>query len=106
MLLAIYLFGTQSQGTQNAASDVDLAILMDGRMDPFQLWQVAQSLAVQINTDVDLIDLSAASTIMQYQIITTDKRLWQKDAQAAIYESGILTDKMDLDAARTGVLAY
>ena len=41
---------------------------------------------------------------MQYQIITTGARWWAKDAQAALFESAILSEKTALDTARAGLL--
>lgn len=104
-LLAIYLFGSHAQGTAGPDSDLDLAVLRAGHLDPVQLWQIAGDLATLANRDVDLVDLCSASTVMQYQIITTGQRLWQKDAQAALYESFILSEKTALDERRAGLLA-
>ena len=42
---------------------------------------------------------------MQYQVITEGRLLWQKDAQGILYESAILSDKTELDTARSGLLA-
>jgi hypothetical protein len=41
---------------------------------------------------------------MQYQIITTGQRWWARDAQAALFESAILSEKTALDMARAGLL--
>lgn len=104
-LLAIYLFGSQATGQAGPASDVDLAVLLPGKADVLALWQAGEALAQALNRDVDLVDLRAASTVMQHQIITTGRRLWAADAQAALYESFILSEKTALDEARAGVLA-
>ena len=64
----------------------------------------SQQLANVLGCDVDLLDLRAVSTVMQYQIITTGKVLWAKDAQAAIFESFILSEKTALDEARAGII--
>ena len=53
---------------------------------------------------VDLLDLRAASTVMQHQIITTCQRWWAGDVQAALYEAAILSEKTALDTARAGLL--
>jgi uncharacterized protein len=42
---------------------------------------------------VDLLDLRAASTVMQYQIITTGQRWWVKYVQPALFESVVLSEK-------------
>jgi predicted nucleotidyltransferase len=103
-LLGIYLFGSQASGHADGGSDVDLAVLVEGKADPLRLWELGQSLASQLNTDVDLVDLRAASTVMQYQIVTTGRRIWERDAQPALYESFILSEKTALDTARAGLL--
>jgi len=80
-LLALYAFGSRVTGGATAESDLDLAILVDG-----------------------LVDLRAASTVMQYQIITSGERLWQRDSRAALYEATILNMKTALDEARAGLI--
>lgn len=104
-LLAVYVFGSQAQGMAGPASDLDLAVLVAGRAEPVRLWELAQTLAGLSGCEVDLLDLRAASTVMQYQIITTGTRLWEKNTQAAIFESVILSEKTELDTARTALLA-
>lgn len=79
-------------------------MLVEGKLAPLAAWDLAQALSVLAGRDVDLIDLRAASTVMQYQIITTGRRLWGKNARAALYESAILSQKTDLDTARAGLL--
>ncbi len=103
-LLAVYAFGSRVQGTAGPASDLDLAVLVAGRADPMLLWELSQQLANVLGCDVDLLDLRAVSTVMQYQIITTGKVLWAKDAQAAIFESFILSEKTALDEARALII--
>ena len=103
-LLAVYLFGSMATGQAGPESDVDLALLLPGRAEPLALWEAAQALALLLGREVDLLDLRVASTVMQYQIVTTGQRLWARDAQAALYESFILSEKTALDTARAGLL--
>ncbi len=104
-LLAIYAFGSRISGTERPDSDLDLAILVAGYAEPLELWNLAGELADIAGCPVDLLDLRAASTVMQYQIITTGERWWAKDSQAALYECAILSEKTELDSARAGLLA-
>jgi len=104
-LLAIYAFGSQVQGTARPDSDLDLAVLVAGYAEPLTLWELAGNLADTAGCPVDLLDLRAASTVLQYQIITTGQRWWASDAQAALFEATILSDKTELDTARAGLLA-
>ena len=103
-LLAVYGFSSRIQGTARADSDLDMAVLVAGYADVLLLWQLAGELADIAGCAVDLLDLRAASTVMQYQIITTGVRWWAKDAQAALFESAILSEKTALDTARAGLL--
>ena len=104
-LLAVYAFGSRIQGTARPGSDLDLAVLVAGYAEPLELWNLSGDLADLAGCPVDLLDLRAASTVMQYQIVTTGQRWWAKDAQAAIYEAAVLSEKTALDSARAGLLA-
>ena len=104
-LLAIYAFGSRITGTAGPDSDLDLAVLVAGYAESLALFDLAGDLADVAGCAVDLLDLSAASTVMQYQILTTGQRWWAKDAQAALFEAAVLSEKTALDTARAGLLA-
>lgn len=104
-LLAVYGFGSRVHGTARTDSDLDLSVLVAGYAEPVSLWRLSGELAGIAGCDVDLLDLRAASTVMQYQIITTGARWWALDAQAALFESAILSEKTALDTARAHLLA-
>ena len=103
-LLAVYLFGSHAQGTAGPDSDVDMAVLVPGQVDPVSLWQLSGDLADIAGSPVDLIDLRAATTVMQYQVVTRGQRLWARDVQAGLFESFILSEKTAFDEARAGLL--
>jgi predicted nucleotidyltransferase len=103
--MAIYAFGSQVQGTAGTQSDLDLAVLVAGYAEPLALWDVAGTLADIAGCPVDLLDLRAASTVMQYQVVTTGRRLWSIGLAAGLFETYILSEKTALDEARTPLLA-
>ena len=103
-LLAVYAFGSRIQGTAGSQSDLDLAVLVAGYADPLALWELSGDLADLAGCPVDLLDLRAASTVMQYQIIITGERWWASNSQAALYEAAVLSQKTELDTARAGLL--
>lgn len=104
-LSAVYAFGSQVSGAAGPDSDLDVALMADGLVDSETLWDLANRLALVVGCPVDLLDLRAASTVMQHRVVTTGSRLWCRDAQAALYESFILSEKTALDEARAGLLA-
>ncbi|CAB1127772.1 Nucleotidyltransferase domain-containing protein [Candidatus Hydrogenisulfobacillus filiaventi] len=103
-LLAVYGFGSRVHGTATPDSDWDLAILVPGKVDPARLWDLAGDLADVLGSTVDLVDLRAASTVLQYQVITTGERWWRRDSRADLYETAILSEKTALDEARAGLI--
>jgi len=103
--LAIYAFGSRVQGMANADSDLDLAMLVAGYADPLHLWTQANALAEVLGCAVDVLDLRAASTVMQHQVLTGGRRLWARELEAGLFESYVLSEKLALDVARAGLLA-
>lgn len=103
--IAVYAFGSRVQGTADKDSDLDLAVLVAGYADPIALWETAGRLADIAGCQVDLLDLRAASTVMQYQVITTGKCLWSADVQAGLFECFVLSEKTALDTARALLMA-
>lgn len=102
-LMAAYAFGSRIKDAgqyATAKSDLDLAVLVEGYADPLQLFDVAGELADMTHCHVDLLDIRAASTVMQHQILTQGQRLWAKDTQASLFEAAMLSEKIYLDQAR------
>ena len=103
-LLAIYAFGSRVRGSADRESDLDLAVLVEGYAEPVALWRLSGELADSAGCPVDLLDLRAASTVMQHQIFTGGERWWAKDVQAALFEAAMLSEKTALDTVRAGLL--
>lgn len=101
---AIYLFGSVASGDAGPESDVDLAVLSDRALDPVVLWDIGAEIGDALGCTVDLVDLRAASTVMQYQIVARGRRLWARDASAGLYEAFVLSEKTALDESRAGLL--
>ncbi len=102
-LMAAYAFGSRIKDAgqyANAESDLDLAVLVEGYADPLLLFELAGELADVAGCHVDLLDLRAASTVMQNQILTQCQRLWAKDVHAGLFEAAMLNEKIYLDEAR------
>ncbi|CUW39973.1 putative DNA polymerase subunit beta [Magnetospirillum sp. XM-1] len=102
---ALFLFGSRADGSHGGDSDLDLAVLLPTRPDPVRLWEAGEAVARRLNTHVDLVDLRAASTVMQHQIITTGRRLFALNGDAERYELFILSEMIDFDHARAPLIA-
>ena len=105
--MAIYAFGSRvlDEGQLALAdSDLDLAVLVEGYADPLLLFELSGVLADLVACPVDLLDLRLASTVMQYQVLMHGERLWASDVRAGLFEAAMLTEKLHLDASRSGLL--
>lgn len=103
-LLAVYAFGSRISGTARADSDLDLAVLVAGYVEPLCLWELSNQLAEALGCEVDLLDMRAASTVMQYQILQSGRRLWGDALAAGLFECFVLSEKLALDAFRAPLL--
>ena len=107
LALAVYAFGSRvvDQGQHvSPHSDLDLAVLVEGYADPITLFELSGELADITGCSVDLLDLRAASTVMQHQVLTSGQRLWAKDVRAGLFEAAMLTEKLHLNDMRQGLV--
>ncbi len=103
-LMAIYAFGSHIEGTANADSDLDLAVLVPGHAAPEVLWEISGDLADLVKCPVDLLDFRAASTVMQDRILKTGVRWYVTDSRVDAYEAAVLNEKIELDTARAALI--
>lgn len=103
--LAIYVFGSRSNATAGNDSDLDLAVLVAGYAPSLLLFDLSGVLEDIVGCAVDVLDLRAASTVMQYQILQKGRRLWGREPEAGLFEAFVLSEKTALDTARAGLLA-
>ena len=104
-VIAVYAFGSQVDGTAGPQSDLDLSVLVAGYADSLVLWELSSELADICHCPVDLLDLRAASTVMQSQVITTGQTLWSSGLDAGLFECYVLSEKTALDTARAPLMA-
>jgi predicted nucleotidyltransferase len=76
---AIVLFGSQAKGLTHKESDIDIAFLANHKFSEYEIFMIAQSLANKLKKEVDLVDLSKASTVLRAQIVGTGTVILDKD---------------------------
>lgn len=106
-LMAVYAFGSRVSANGRHArpdSDLDMAVLVEGYADPVALFELSGHLADLSDCPVDLLDLRAASTVMQHRILMEGQRLWASDVRAGLFEAAMLTEKLHLDASRRALI--
>ncbi len=106
-LQGVYLFCSYASGDATEASDLDLAVLAQKKIDSSQLGEISYQLAklLQIN-QVDLIDLKAVNTIFQEEILKTGQRIATLEYFACeIYEDYIYCKAMEFKEWRKSWVA-
>jgi len=87
MLQAIYLFGSQRDGSATISSDIDIAYLAIRPLDNLERWKLSQKLASILSYDIDLIELSETNTIFRYQILSTSDRIYGEGYEIESFET-------------------
>ncbi|MFC9449914.1 nucleotidyltransferase domain-containing protein [Bacillus cereus] len=80
----IIVFGSTAENREREDSDIDIAYLSDTTIGNYERFLLAQELANIVHRDVDLVDLSEASTVFQAQIIHTGKTIFCSDEERKI----------------------
>jgi hypothetical protein len=58
-------------------------------LDNVLRFNIAQQLAIELDSDIDLVDLNSASTVLQMQVISTGKKLFGESVFDITYAAQI-----------------
>lgn len=98
---AIYVFGSQGTPAARPDSDLDLAILPPRPLDPLERFRLSNALSEAAGRQVDLIDLTRASTVMAKEVIRTGTLIAESDpARRHEFEMRTLADYARLNEER------
>jgi uncharacterized protein len=104
-LQSVYVYGSYLTGTFSDASDLDLAFRAEARLDNVRRWQIQQQLAIQVGRDVDLLDLAVTSIVMQFEVITTGRRIYCADEDTtAACETLVYSRYLDFNETRRRII--
>ena len=88
----IYLFGSFAKSEFNKDSDIDIGFMADTKLSSIEVFHAAQQLAAILNCDIDLVDVAAASLVMQFQILSTGKTIYARDSVSLlVFEARIIS---------------
>ena len=101
----IYLYGSMAGNAATPASDIDLAVLSGREILPIKRFEVAQEIAAKSKREVDLVDLRHAPTVLQFQVVSTGRRLDAADASVCeSFEDFVYKTYAKLNEERAGIL--
>lgn len=103
--LAIYLFGSRAKGQARAESDLDLAVIGTTVFDRERLFRIQLELAALLDHPVDLVDLRAADTVLQMQVLGGGQLLFCTDDNDRLaIEAMMMKDYQMLNYSREPVI--
>jgi predicted nucleotidyltransferase len=104
-VVAVYRFGSTAQGTATPSSDTDVAVLSHTRLTPEQRFDAQEALAAKLGHDVDLVELSVASTVMAMQVVAGGRLLYEAAGDArGRFEDYTFSAYARLNEERRGIL--
>lgn len=104
-LWAIYLFGSHGTAWERPDSDIDIAILTENEFDSVRLWEKSGKVAAKLGKDVHLIDLRAAPTVLQNEIIRDERRIFCSNSRDCdLLENAYLSMYLHLNEERKEIL--
>lgn len=102
---AIVLFGSYSRSTQNAESDIDIAIKVKEKLDKKELYRLSNLLADEFNKEVDLINLDEIGDTFRYEILINGKKIYCKDElQFELYKLDMYREFLELNESRQEII--
>lgn len=100
----VYLFGSQTDGSATLTSDIDVAVLLEKKLDPVARFDLEQTLAIEFSQDVDLVDLLTASTVLQNQVIMKGELLFGSEDEQTKFEMQVMSMYQHLNEERADIL--
>ena len=98
---AIVLFGSYSRNTQNAESDIDIAIKLKEKIGTKQLFYAKNELEDITNKDIDLIDLDNIQDGIRYEILINGIPLYVEDElKFELYKLDMYREYLELNESR------
>ncbi len=102
---AIVLFGSFARGTQNAESDIDIAIKVKEKIDKKEIYKLSNILADQLNKEIDLINLDEIGDTFRYEILINGKTLYCKEElQFELYKLDMYREFLELNESRQEII--
>jgi uncharacterized protein len=91
-LLGAWLYGSRVRGEARAGSDVDLAVLCDGPLDPVALFDASGRLSARLGETVDLVDLRRAGGLLRVEATHHGRPLTPLSTEADLFATHALSD--------------
>lgn len=98
----IYIFGSVAFGEDDTNSDIDIAFLATEDIDNLRKYNISQTLAIELKKNIDLINMSKSTEVINMQIISKGVCIYNKDDTN--FEDNVYYKYIDLCEFRSGIV--
>lgn len=88
-VVLVTIFGSSREGTVRNGSDVDIGVLLSPVPTPLEFYEFYQEIAGRLSMipDLDLVDLSRASSVLAFEALCGRRLLVRDDHAVAAFSS-------------------
>jgi len=92
-----YLFGSCARDDAGPLSDIDIAVLLDGRVSPFDFrLRLAAELAQALGSEhFDLVTLNDAPLLLKYEVVRGGRVIKEDKNKRVAFETRTLSEYLD-----------
>jgi predicted nucleotidyltransferase len=103
-----YLFGSCARGDAGPLSDIDIAVLLDGRVSPFDFrLRLSATLAQELGTEnFDLVTLNDSPLLLKYEVVRGGRVIKDDKKKRVTFETRVLSEYLDTACLRRTQRAY
>jgi len=83
-VVAAYLFGSAVLDRDRVGSDIDIAVMVRGKMAGLERVQLETELSNLLERDVDLVVFGSASPLLQHQILKYGRIIYEADSRVRV----------------------
>lgn len=101
-LKVVILFGSYARNTQNAVSDIDIAIMLN---DNIKIEKIQDELEDLLKKEVDLINLNNINDSFRYEILMNGKVLYtSNELEFEMYKIDMFREYLELNESRQEII--
>lgn len=98
----IYIFGSYAKGNNRKDSDIDIALLLNGEIDPYTKLNILGALVDIFKTEnIDLVILNDVNEVLRFQVIKYGKLIYmESQLSKVLFETRTMSEYMDMEHFR------
>lgn len=103
---AIVIFGSYARGTQNAESDIDIAIKTKDDINKKRIYEISQEISDELKKDIDLVNLDTIENDgFKYEILINGKLVYcRNEYRFELYKLDAYREYFELNESRKDII--